>query len=85
MITVDVVLVVLVTALIAATVRAMVGPTYADRALALDFGFAVFVAGLALLAVRLPNPSLIDLVLAGTLLGFLSTVAFARLAERRPR
>lgn len=83
MIVLDVALVVLVVALVVAIVRIMVGPSHADRALAVDFGFAVFVAGLAVLAVRLSNPALIDLVLAATLLGFLSTVAFARLAERR--
>ena len=40
-------------------------------------------AAMALLAVRLNAPTLLDLVLVGTLVGFLSTVAFARLVAAR--
>ena len=80
MIVLNVVLVVLAAALLATIVRILTGPTHADRALSVDFGFVVFTAGLA---VRLSTPALLDLVLAATLLGFLSTVAFAHLVERR--
>ncbi|MGQ7295830.1 monovalent cation/H+ antiporter complex subunit F [Quadrisphaera sp. KR29] len=82
---VDAVLVVLAAAVVVATVRAVRGPTDADRVLAVDFGFAVALAALALLAVRLGAPSLLDLVLAGTLVGFLATVALARLVGRGQR
>ena len=58
---------------------AVVGPGDADRALAVDFGFVVAVSAIALLAVRLDAPALLDLVLVGTLVGFLTTVAYARL------
>ena len=57
------------------------GPTAADRALAVDAGFTVFIAGLAVLAVRLDAPVATDLVLAATLLGFLGTVALAQVVE----
>lgn len=78
----DALLAVLVLAMVVAIGRTLVGPTNADRALGIDFGFAVFVAGLALLAVRLDSPAMLDLVLAATLVGFLATVAFAKLVER---
>lgn len=84
MILLDVVLGVLTAAMLVAIGRTIAGPTSADRTLAIDFGFAIAVAAMAVLAARLDNPALLDLVLAGTLLGFLSTVAFAHLVERRP-
>ena len=83
MILLDVALVVLALALVVATVRLVVGPTDADRALGVDLGFAVVIAAVALLAVRLDAPALLDLVLVATLVGFLSTVAFARLVATR--
>ena len=83
MILIDAALAVLALALVVATVRLVVGPTDADRALGVDFGFAVVVAAFALLAVRLDAPALLDLVLVATLVGFLSTVAFARLVAAR--
>ena len=83
MILLDAALVVLALALVVATVRLVVGPTDADRALGVDLGFAVVLAAVALLAVRLDAPALLDLVLVGTLVGFLSTVAFARLVATR--
>ena len=43
----------------------------------------VAIAGVALLAVRLDAPAALDLVLVATLVGFLSTVAFARLVASR--
>ncbi|HLV58805.1 MAG TPA: monovalent cation/H+ antiporter complex subunit F [Natronosporangium sp.] len=78
----DVVLGGLALAMAAATARVILGPSNADRALGVDFGFAVFVAAVAVLAVRLEQPALLDLVLAATLLGFLTTVALAALVER---
>ncbi|HEY8450852.1 MAG: monovalent cation/H+ antiporter complex subunit F [Micromonosporaceae bacterium] len=78
----DVVLGGLALAMTAATVRVVLGPSNADRALGVDFGFAVLIAAVAVLAVRLEQPALLDLVLAATLLGFLTTVALAALVER---
>lgn len=76
-------LVVLAAVVVAAAVRVVVGPTDADRVLAVDLGFVVVLAALALLAVRLQAPALLDLVVAGTLVGFLATVALARLVGGR--
>ncbi|WP_409331622.1 monovalent cation/H+ antiporter complex subunit F [Trujillonella humicola] len=79
----DVALVVLCLALVVAMVRVAVGPTDADRALAVDLGFAAFIAACAVLALRLGEPVLLDLVLVATLVGFLTTVALARLVAGR--
>ncbi|MFH0241256.1 monovalent cation/H+ antiporter complex subunit F [Streptomyces sp. HK10] len=62
--------------------RMAAGPTEADRVIAVDLGFVVFVAAVALLAVRLDTPAVLILVLAATLLGFLATIAVAHLLER---
>ncbi|WP_232835775.1 monovalent cation/H+ antiporter complex subunit F [Actinocorallia populi] len=79
---VDAMLVVL--AVVAAVVvwRLAAGPTDADRLVALDLGFVVFVAVVALLAVRLRTPAMFVLVLCATLVGFLATVAASHLLER---
>ncbi len=82
MVLLDAALAVLALCLVVATVRVAVGPSDVDRALGVDFGFAVVIAGIALLAVRLQAPAMLDLVLVATLVGFLATVAFARLAGR---
>ncbi|MFY1637512.1 monovalent cation/H+ antiporter complex subunit F [Solwaraspora sp. WMMB335] len=71
--------------MLAAIARLVAGPTDADRAAALDFGFFVFIGGVAVLAARLRTPVLLDIVLTATLVGFLATVALARLVERRSR
>ncbi len=58
----DVLLVLLALSLLPAVGRMVVGPTAADRAMAADHAFFVLVAVLALLAVRLPTPGLLDVV-----------------------
>lgn len=63
--------------------RLVAGPADADRVVAVDLGFVVFVAAVALLAVRLRAPAALILVLAATVVGFLITVAIAHLLERR--
>ncbi len=83
MLLLDGALVVLALALLVAIGRVLVGPTDADRGLGVDFGFVVVVAVIALLAVRLNAPALLDLVLVATLVGFLATVALAQLVRRR--
>lgn len=85
MVLLDVVLAALAVALLAAVVRVVRGPTHADRTLAFDFSFAVLIAAVAVLAVRLDTPALVHLVGAATLLGFLGTVALAALVERGPQ
>lgn len=82
MIVVDVALVVLALSLLPAVWRIAVGPSDADRALSSDHVFFVFVATAALLSVRLRDSVFLDVVLVGTLVGFLSTITLARLVDR---
>jgi multicomponent Na+:H+ antiporter subunit F len=66
-----------------ALLRAVRGPSVADRAVAADVGLYAIVAGIALLAVRSGSTAFIDVVLIATLLGFLATVALSALIGRR--
>lgn len=84
MLVVDAALLVLALALAVSAVRMLVGPTQADRGLAVDLGFVVVVAAVALLSVRLDEPALLDVVLVATVVGFLATVAVARLVREGP-
>lgn len=85
MILIDILLGTLAAAMAVIIWRLVTGPSDADRVVAVDLAFVVFVAGVALLSVRLREPSVLILVLAATLVGFLATVAIAHLLERPPR
>lgn len=61
--------------------RGFFGPTLADRVMATDVCLYAVVAALALLAIRQNAGALLDVVLVATLLGFLASVALARLIE----
>jgi Multiple resistance and pH regulation protein F (MrpF / PhaF). len=82
---VDVLLVVLGAVMAVVIGRLLTGPANADRVVALDLGFVVFIAATALLSIRLDVVAVDILVLAATLLGFLTTIAVSHLLERRPR
>lgn len=82
MIVVDIALVVLAVALLPAVWRIAVGPSDADRALSADHVFFVFLAVAGLLSVRLQDSVFLDVVLVGTLVGFLATITLARLVDR---
>lgn len=65
--------------------RLVLGPSLADRVIALDLVTILLVAIAAILALTTGEPAYLDLGLALALVGFLATVAFARYAERRPQ
>jgi multicomponent Na+:H+ antiporter subunit F len=65
-----------------ALLRVAIGPTLADRAAAADVCLYSLVAGLAVLAVRQESEAFIDVLLIATLLGFVASVALARLIGR---
>lgn len=79
----DVLLGILGASMLVVVWRVFVGPTNADRVVAVDLGFALFVAAAALLAVRMAAPYVLIIVLAATLVGFLATVAIAHVLEQR--
>ncbi len=68
-----------------ALVRAILGPTVADRAVAADVGLYVLIGALALIAAFTGRAQFVDVALIGTLLGFLATVALAALVGRQRR
>ena len=78
---IGVLLIVLTAAMAVVIWRVVRGPTDADRLVAVDLGFVVFVAAVALLAAGGHASATLTLVLAVTLVGFLATIAIALLLE----
>ncbi len=77
-------LVLVMIGLIAASIRLVLGPSSADRIVALDLITVQLVAIAALLALTTGESTYLDVCIALALVGFLATVAFARYVERRP-
>lgn len=80
---IDLCLLVLAAAFVLSLVRLAAGPTPADRGLAADVGYLVVLAAIALVMVREGAVVYVDLVLVGTLVGFLALLAFAWYVHRR--
>lgn len=72
-------------ALFLAFVRLVRGPTLPDRVVALDLMGVLAVGMITTYAVATDQPVLLDPMTVLALVGFLSTVAFARYLERRGR
>ncbi|WP_430593189.1 monovalent cation/H+ antiporter complex subunit F [Humidisolicoccus flavus] len=70
---------------IAATYRMLVGPTEADRAIAGDLLLFGMVGLLTLFGVRIENAATFDLVLVASFVGFLSALSLARVLTRGQR
>lgn len=66
--------------------RFIVGPTDADRVVALDILFSAAVVLCALAALGSGRVLFLDIAIGVTLIGFVATLAWARLVEKsRPR
>jgi multicomponent Na+:H+ antiporter subunit F len=65
-----------------ATYRAIVGPSLADRVVALDLLTAVAIGLIAAYAMAVNKPVFLDVALTVGLITFLGTIAFARYIER---
>lgn len=80
-------LVMLGLALLIATIRVVIGPTLADRVLALDLLTVVAMGFVGSIAIRTGLTLYLDIAISLALLGFLATIAFARymLTRRRDR
>ncbi|TNF59609.1 MAG: pH regulation protein F [Rhodobacteraceae bacterium] len=63
--------------------RLAVGPSLADRIVALDMMTVAIVAFCGLAAIRSGDSTFLDVALVLALVGFLATVALARFAERQ--
>lgn len=82
---VDASLLVLSVALILIVVRIVRGPTLPDRILALDMLIAAVIGFIATMGVKTGFTLYVDIAIALGLVGFLSTVAFARFVLTRGR
>ncbi|MGA1145897.1 MAG: monovalent cation/H+ antiporter complex subunit F [Candidatus Nanopelagicales bacterium] len=80
---IDVALVLVVIGVLAAIVRAAIGPSRADRIVAAELGFVAAVSAILLIAMRLDEPVLFDFALIAVLIGFLTTIGLARLVTRK--
>lgn len=66
-----------------ALLRLAIGPTLADRVVALDMMTVAIVSFCGLAAIRSGDRAFLDVALVLALVGFLATVALARFAERQ--
>lgn len=66
-----------------AFVRLVLGPTLADRIVALDMMTILIVSFCGLYAIRSEDTAFVDVAIVLALVGFLATVALARFVERR--
>ena len=64
-------------------VRVVIGPSLADRIIALDGLVVTIVAATILNAIRDDSPRFLDLALAVAFVGFVGATAAARFVERR--
>ncbi len=81
----EITLVLLALAILLAFVRMFMGPTQADRIVALDLISVLIVATLAALSVYTGQKAFMDVAIAYALIAFLGTVALARFRERLAR
>lgn len=79
---IDVALGLVVLGMLAAIVRAAIGPSRADRVVAAELGFIAAVSAMLLIALRLDEPIFFDFALVSVLIGFLTTIGLARLVTR---
>lgn len=82
---VDGVLLALFAAFVAALARLFLGPTFADRILAMELLGTITIAALVTLAVANGAKSLIDVATLLAMLSFLAAVGFAIYFSRRPQ
>ncbi len=68
-----------------ATVRLLLGPTQADRVVALDLALAASVALTAAAALASGQPRVLDVAIGLAAVGFVGTIAWARIIERFAR
>lgn len=67
-----------------AVVRILLGPTLADRVIALDVGLVSLMAAIAIDAADRGDTTLLNLLAVVAIVGFAATVAVTRYLEQRP-
>lgn len=66
-------------------VRFLMGPTIADRVIALDLLITIGIAIIAVYSIISNQPTFLDMAMILALIAFLSTVAFSYYLERREK
>lgn len=84
-ITTMIALIMLFIAMLISVVRVVIGPTLADRVLALDLLTVLAMGFVGAIAIRTGLTLYLDIAISLALLGFLATVAFARYMLSRLR
>ncbi len=79
------VILLLVIAAMAGFYRLLVGPTKADRVIAFDLLFAVAVVLCICASLASGSTAFLDVAIGLSLVGFLATIAWARLIDRQVR
>lgn len=82
---IDISIGILTLAFILTILRILSGPTLPDRVLALDMLISVGIGYIAVIAIKTGFPLYLDIAISLGLVGFLSTVAFARYILHRGR
>ncbi|WP_159149578.1 monovalent cation/H+ antiporter complex subunit F [Dietzia lutea] len=77
--------VIVVASMVVAAIRAVRGPGDANRAVMADLSYFCAVALFVLFVIRQGSAVALDVVMLGSLIGILSTVALARLLSRGQR
>ncbi len=72
----------LIFAAMAAIYRLVIGPTMADRVIALDLLLVSLMTGIVVDAIATGNTALLNLLVVIAIIGFTATVAVARFMER---
>jgi multicomponent Na+:H+ antiporter subunit F len=80
---VNIALVMIMLGLAVAFIRLAIGPSLADRVVALDMMTISIIAFCGVFAILVDDPSFLDVAIVLALVGFLATVALARYTERR--
>lgn len=78
----DLALIVLALTFGLALIRAIRGPSVADRAMAADVGLFSILGSVAVLALRTEFTGFLDIILVTTILAFLAAIALAALVGR---
>jgi multicomponent Na+:H+ antiporter subunit F len=63
--------------------RAIVGPSLADRVVAVDSLVITIVAAILLISIRIDSTEFLDVAVVAAFIGFVGTTAAARFIERR--
>jgi len=80
---INITLLMILLGLAVAFIRLAIGPSLADRVVALDMMTITIIAFCGVFAVSVNDPSFLDVAIVLALVGFLATVALARYTERR--